>query len=46
MVLFNGYNFSNMGIQGNESSFLTWNLKFCPKSVQNTLLMLKKAFGI
>ena len=33
MVLFYGYKFSNMDVQGNESSFFTWNLKVCPKSV-------------
>ena len=38
MVLFYSYKFSNMGIQGNENSFFAWNLKVCPKSVQNTLL--------
>ena len=35
---FYSYKFSNMGIHGNGSSFFTWNLKVCLKSVQNTLL--------
>ena len=39
MVLFYSYNFSNVGIQGDESSFFALNLKVCPKSIQNTLLM-------
>ena len=37
---FYGYKFSNMCIQGEIEFFFTWNLKFCPKSVQNTLLSL------
>ena len=38
MVLFYGYKFLKIGIQGDKSPFYAWNLKVCPKPVQNTLL--------
>ena len=40
MVLFYGYTFLKMGIQGRESSFFAWNLKVCPRTVQNILLIM------
>ena len=45
MVLFYGYKFSNMDVQGNESSFFTWNLKVCPKSVVQSWSKTHYSYG-